>query len=391
MFLVKTKQNYYIRYKLNPTKPDLSQTTTGTTSKKIAKIRLKIFEYGGIELLKICIKLNIETFGVNQLEEIKSIHLSEPISNEPTESNVYKPLTLSELQSRLKPITNNSSFLYIFKYLIEYFSKDGGKGENIIVDTITIDDLYNEDEEADCYYNYRINAEHRYKKETKISLVSFKTELRHFRIFFKKALEKKLIKNNLWTSVPFPKIPKFTFTVFDKDERKRLIECISDELIKNVAKFALIVGARRGEIINACWNNCDFENKTFKITNTEFFTTKNLDYRIIPMNSSLEKLLLSIDRVEGCPYIFNRNGKKLTGDWLTKNFKKELRANNFDEKLHLHSTRGTLITSLIQDDYDIFKISRFIGHRDIQTTIGYSRLNVEDFREMSNNIKTVVL
>ena len=397
MFLIQTKnQKYFIRYKLNE---NYTQTTTGTTKKSISKVRLRIFEYGGLELLKVCIRLNIETFKVSELEEIKSKYLSKsllpvPNNNDVTESkDKYKPLTLKELQTKLKDLTNNNYVDYTFPHLIKYFSKDGINGENIISDSITEEDLYNEDDKIPCYTKYRLNCNRKYFKDRKISPVTFNTELRHFKIFFKKAFKKGFIKSNPFIEIPYTEIPKNPYTIFDKNERSKLIECIDDVLIRNITVYGLLSGCRRKEIINLEWSDIDFQNKVIIIRNKTDFLTKNRDYRVFPMNPSMEKLLLSIDRVEGCSYVFNKNGKKLKGDWVTRNFKKFLRAYGFKDEKHLHHLRHTLINSLVADsnNYNIVKIQKFIGHKSISTTLGYTNLSVEDYRDMSNNISTVVL
>lgn len=373
MFLIKTKQNYYIRFKLNE---NYTQTTTGTTIKKVAKIRFKYFEYGGKDALQFSIDKNLLEFNPSLYDSKKEAD-SILILN----SNGF---TLSELKDKLYNLTNSYFVTLVFNNLIRFY-----KDENYLVDNITAEQI--DSNESDCYKNWRLNEYRRYSKTKKVSIETVNTELRQMRIFFNRAVKQKWIKENIFKDVTFLKTTKKLFATFDSDNRKKLLDIIDDADIKNITIFALLTGCRRGEIINLEWSDIDFDNKIIFIRSKDDFKTKNRDIRTIPINSSMMKLLGMIERTESSYLFHDANGNKYRGDYIGKKFKMYLRIAGFDESLHFHSLRHTIITEMVKADENLLKIQSFIGHKSYKTTLKYTHLNIEDYRDLAESINTVVL
>ena len=62
--------------------------------------------------------------------------------------------------------------------------------------------------------------------------------------------------------------------------------------------------------------------------------------------------------------------------------KKRLGVLGLDKSIHLHTFRHTFVTYATRADKNIFKIMKAVGHANIQTTLKYTHLVVEDTRDV---------
>lgn len=208
------------------------------------------------------------------------------------------------------------------------------------------------------------------------------------------------------------KLPKTNEDEIDEDEG--IVETLTQEEINKVIKtgghtkirylttFALLTGARQGEILALEKN--DISDDTIKINKTlrkikvfedadnfsyELKTTKpktERSNREIPINEALKKELSGLNRLVaeeklklGPAYETNNLlfpssvGKYITAKTLFTSWKRLLKRAGVQDK-KFHALRHTFATTLIMENVDLLTVSRLLGHGSIETTQIYTHI-----------------
>lgn len=132
---------------------------------------------------------------------------------------------------------------------------------------------------------------------------------------------------------------------------------------------------RLGEILNMQWAWIDKNQNLIIIKNSENFTTKSKKERIIPIHQKVKKILdqQSINNVSS--YVFNTGSVNcLNSEYVSKQFKKALRAAKLNDDIHFHSLRHSFASNLVQRGVNLYVVKELLGHEDIKTTQVYSHL-----------------
>ena len=146
---------------------------------------------------------------------------------------------------------------------------------------------------------------------------------------------------------------------------------------------------RLGELLNMKWSWIDLKQKQITVQCSESFTTKNKKERIIPLNCTLQLILsnqfpkvVSILKDE---YVFSKlRGIKLNENFVSKQFKKSLRAAKLDEKIHFHTLRHSFASLLVQRGVSLYVVKELLGHEALSTTQIYSHLQQQNLRDAVN-------
>ncbi len=196
------------------------------------------------------------------------------------------------------------------------------------------------------------------------------------------------------------KPPRVTYEdrrALDHESIKKIISAISlhssNALIlkRDTAMVYLLsfTGIRLGEFISLEASDVDMKNRILRIRGE---TSKSKIARQIPIQ---DILFLHLEE-----YIKERNKRGYTtyhffvsshGDWgLTrhglKNWVKSL-IKKSGVKFHLHRFRHTFATDLAENDTNLFKVQKLLGHKDIRMTMVYVRsMKPEDLREDVNKL-----
>lgn len=207
----------------------------------------------------------------------------------------------------------------------------------------------------------------------------------NLRSAFNKAILWGYLETNPILRIRPAKPPKNNPIFIDEMELGKIIEKETDPLLIDAYKFGFYSGMRLGEIINLKWNAVDLPERIIKVQNTETFTTKGKQERIIPVNDKLYNVLLNrlpkVMTINKDEYVFNRNGFKLNGDFISKRFKKAVRETELNQNIHLHSLRHSFASNLVMSGISLYTIQNLLGHRDAKTSQIYSHLNVSYLKE----------
>ena len=152
------------------------------------------------------------------------------------------------------------------------------------------------------------------------------------------------------------------------------LQCLANtecdlEAIKKAALFSALTGLRWSDIESLTWGDIQ---KTADTNFIHIIQKKTKDVIVHPISDTALKLLgesgLPKEKIfEGLKYTDSNNDKLKR--WV-------LRA-GINKKITLHNFRHTYATLLLNKGADIFTVSKMLGHKNIKTTMIYSKILTE--------------
>lgn len=226
--------------------------------------------------------------------------------------------------------------------------------------------------------------------KTKLSegakLISVHSYLGTLRGLFTRAVKWGFIEKSPMTGIKV-KVPETIPAYFSKDEFNAMLNTVTDLNIKQLFIFALFSGMRLGEILQLKWRDVDLFRKVILVNNSESFRTKSGKIRIIPMNDELYRLLSQRkENSGGIDYVFYKDGKFYTRDYVSKSLKKHIVLAGINSRLHFHSLRHTFASWLVQQGTSLYEVQKLLGHQDIKTSMIYAHLQPETLHSTVNKL-----
>lgn len=177
-----------------------------------------------------------------------------------------------------------------------------------------------------------------------VSPVSVNVELRSLRSILNTALRWNLIESNPFSKMQLVRIPEAIPTFFSKSDFQNLMTSVGNHWMKDFFMFAVLTGLRRGEIVNLKWCDVKLDEKTAQIQSSMTFKVKAGKRRDIPLSDVAVNLLKKRAQTSSSEYVFDCNGRRIRGDFLTKKLKQFILQAGLNHKLHFHSLRHTFAT-----------------------------------------------
>ena len=184
-----------------------------------------------------------------------------------------------------------------------------------------------------------------------------------------------------------PKVPK-SFPVFiSESELIMILNNTQMQLMKDIFTTAFYTGMRLGELVNMKWNWIDFTENIITIKNSSEFNSKNKRERIIPIHQKVQTILqtrFQLGKLTNA-LVFNRyKSIKLNEDFVSKQFKKAVRAAKLNDKIHFHTLRHSFASALVQRGISLYAVKELLGHGNIKTTQIYSHLQKDNLLDAVN-------
>jgi integrase len=162
------------------------------------------------------------------------------------------------------------------------------------------------------------------------------------------------------------------------DELPLLAQSIDQEsnvYIRSALWLYLLTGARKRELLNARWDDVDFERRELR-----FGKTKSGRPHHIPLSGPAIAILQSVPKMEGNDYIFPgaRQGRPLVNiskAWLRVRERAEVK------DARLHDLRRTVGSWLAQAGNDLHLIGKVLNHSQLSTSAVYARFSQDVVRE----------
>jgi len=200
---------------------------------------------------------------------------------------------------------------------------------------------------------------------------------------FRFALENKLIREvpTDYINVKIPNQKKIVTNATElyKKVYKGIIELYQDEpFYKTLFLFGL-TGRRKSEILNLKWENIDFKNNYYWITDT-----KNDDNQKYPLSQILKTLLLEFKERKGLVFPSPITGGVITN--LDRQMK-HLKEHTEIPTLSLHYMRNILVSMLAEQNTEAIVLTGILGHKDVNTINKY--LSINHFKSGTEGLKTI--
>lgn len=196
-------------------------------------------------------------------------------------------------------------------------------------------------------------------------------------------IDRECLASNPCKRLKLPTIAKRLPRWLSEDEHEQCLQLARKHDIHAEVATALYTGMRRGELRRMRWADVDFEGAVIRVPKS-----KSRRPRVIPLAEKLRAVLLEHrDKTGEQRYVFpgrtrqGESGMRRGGWWndclkpLQKAmpiFTEEMRDNATGRGWHLF--RHTFASRLVQSGVAIAKVSAWLGHSDIRTTMIYAHL-----------------
>ena len=232
--------------------------------------------------------------------------------------------------------------------------------------------------------NSTINSYKIYLMEhTNRNTISINTVLRHVSTYLKWLHENNYIDD--YIRVKYVRGQAEPKNIYSDEQIKKLIRkpkidnCSYAELRTwCIINVLVSTGIRRSSLVNIRLQDIDYQDKIIRLTHT-----KNKQVHYVSMSQSLEKTLrlwLRYRIENNNDYLFTtQTGDKLMASSLTNNIYRYCRSRGVNVT-SVHAFRHYFAIKMIENNVDIYTVSKLLGHSNIQTTQIYLKsLNQMDY------------
>jgi integrase len=145
-------------------------------------------------------------------------------------------------------------------------------------------------------------------------------------------------------------------------------------------RLLLFTGARRAEILTATWDRVDLDAGTLLLPRTKEGQPKTL-----PLNAPARRVLASLPRMEGNPYVICG---RTTGQHLTDLERpwRRIRSAAVLQNVRLHDLRHGFASVAVAGGSTLPVIGALLGHRQAATTQRYAHLSDDPLRAASEAV-----
>lgn len=182
----------------------------------------------------------------------------------------------------------------------------------------------------------------------------------------------------------FPSIPKPRSKKLPMQEKDYEAACsylgkglgVHDLDVRDVLTVAWLTGARMSEILNLTDHDIDLKLKAVR-----FYDTKN-DPRSIPVDDEVMGILRGrMGTKRGKPF------GDINKDTVGHTFARLRTALKLDARVTFHSTRHAAITRMFDMNLPTAKVQAYVGHRQAETTAGYTHLATAGLADCAKALK----
>jgi integrase len=179
------------------------------------------------------------------------------------------------------------------------------------------------------------------------------------------------IRQNPTINYKFKKLSNHRERYLTAEETQRLITHVNatkqNDMLKYIIPMLLLTGARKREVLDARWEDMDFERQFWRI-----MFTKSGRERYVPLSPAAIALLHQIPKAN--VYIFanpktSKPYNNIQSSWNTARTAAGL------EDLRLHDLRHSFASFLVNAGCSLYEVQKLLGHASIAMTQRYSHLS----------------
>ncbi len=191
------------------------------------------------------------------------------------------------------------------------------------------------------------------------------------------AVRRGYLSANVAKSVDKVKAPKNPPRYLSFDEWAIVRTVAEDTSLWPLVATAYYTGFRNSELRYLTWPEIGFDRDVITLTNKEGFTLKSKRSRTVPLNGDLREILHPMHQHEG--YCFrDDSGRQFGSAHLTRLFKRLIVKPSGVPDFTLHTLRHTFASHLAMKGVDICRVSQWLGHSSVTTTMIYAHLAPQD-------------
>jgi integrase len=154
-------------------------------------------------------------------------------------------------------------------------------------------------------------------------------------------------------------------------------------MLQYIIPMLILTGARKREVLDARWEDFDFERRHWRI-----HTTKLGKPRFVPMSDGVVSLLGSIPRLD-CKWAFP-NPKTLKPYVSIFNSWHSSRCEAGLQDVRIHDLRHSYASFLVNAGRSLYEVQRLLGHTQIKTTQRYAHLSHDTLLDATNSVNTTL-
>ncbi len=191
------------------------------------------------------------------------------------------------------------------------------------------------------------------------------------------AVRRGYLSQNVLKSVQKVKVEKNPPRYLSFEEWEKVKQVARETYLWPLVATAYYTGFRNSELRFLTWKEVDFQRNTVTLTNKEGFSLKNRESRSVPLNRELREILLPMKRADGYCFI-NRRGGQFAETEVCAEFKRLIVKPSGIPHFSLQTFRHTFASHLVMKGVSIYKVSQWLGHRSVNTTMIYAHLAPQD-------------
>jgi integrase len=153
-------------------------------------------------------------------------------------------------------------------------------------------------------------------------------------------------------------------------------------MLQHIIPMLILTGARKREVLDARWEDIDFEHKSWRI-----HTTKSGQPRHVPLSDGAIAVLEALPRDSEWIFANEDTGKpyaSIYASWHTA----RTRAGLAD--VRVHDLRHSFASFLVNAGRSIYEVQRLLGHAHIRTTQRYAHLSKDTLLDATNAVNSAV-
>lgn len=192
------------------------------------------------------------------------------------------------------------------------------------------------------------------------------------------AVRRGYLSNNVVKNVEKVKAQKNPPRYLSFEEWDKVEGIAKETYLWPLVATAYYAGLRNSELRFLTWPEVEFKRDLITIRNKPGFSLKNRESRSIPLNRALKEVLLPHQEEEGWCFT-DRDGSRFEPNLrLSREFKRIVVEPSGIEDFSLHTLRHTFASHLVIKGISIYKVSRWLGHKSVNTTMIYAHLAPQD-------------
>lgn len=159
-------------------------------------------------------------------------------------------------------------------------------------------------------------------------------------------------------------------------------------------RLLLLTGCRRDEILKLRWDHVRLDQRALRLP-----ASKTEDHKVIHLSDEAIKILTSLPRIEGNPFVIcgRRRGQNLVGlgrIWTRVLEKAEIKRlagpNGKLQAMRIHDFRHHAATIVLNDGATLAEVGRLLGHTSPQTTARYAKIRDAAAIKTANKLGTLL-